>query len=202
MADGIQKSSDLWDLEHHLTQRRKEIDRKYDFRGSRLTDVVGETLVRKSPRRGRSARIAGREDEINPFFRPVSQRRRSLICILSAIAWFRKLSNSSPGSVVGLLPACPRALRVTREQFRKPRTIFGRAVSAASYRGGMVPIGCECLWAHAKHGAAVAEGALYGTCCRSRDPKVTATHQPRDPGSFRGTPLPSRIQGDGQSVAG
>jgi hypothetical protein len=28
----------------------------------------------------------GREDEINPFFRSVSQRRRSLICILSAIA--------------------------------------------------------------------------------------------------------------------
>jgi hypothetical protein len=30
--------------------------------------------------------IAGREDEVNPFFRPVSQRQRSLICILSAIA--------------------------------------------------------------------------------------------------------------------
>ena len=40
MANEIQKSSDLWDLEHHLTQRRKEIDRKYDFRGSRLTDLV------------------------------------------------------------------------------------------------------------------------------------------------------------------
>ena len=38
------QSSDLWDLEHHLTQRRKEIDRKYDFRGSRLTDVLGRLL--------------------------------------------------------------------------------------------------------------------------------------------------------------
>ena len=42
MANEIQKSSDLWDLEHHLT--RKEIDRKYDFRGSRLTDVLGRLL--------------------------------------------------------------------------------------------------------------------------------------------------------------
>ena len=44
MAKEIRKSSDLWDLEHHLTQRRKEIDRKYDFRGSRLTDVLGRLL--------------------------------------------------------------------------------------------------------------------------------------------------------------
>jgi len=44
MADEIQQSSDLWDLESYLTQRRKEIDRKYDFRGSRLTDVLGRLL--------------------------------------------------------------------------------------------------------------------------------------------------------------
>ena len=44
MANEIQKSSDLWDLEHHLTQRRKEIDRKYDFGASRLTDVLGRLL--------------------------------------------------------------------------------------------------------------------------------------------------------------
>jgi len=31
MASQIQQSSDLWDLEHYLTQRRKEIDRKYDY---------------------------------------------------------------------------------------------------------------------------------------------------------------------------
>ena len=41
MASQIQQSSDLWGLEHYLTQRRKEIDRKYDFRGSRLIDVLG-----------------------------------------------------------------------------------------------------------------------------------------------------------------
>ena len=44
MAKEIQKSSDLWDLEHHLTHRRKEIDRKYDFRSSRLIDVLGRLL--------------------------------------------------------------------------------------------------------------------------------------------------------------
>ena len=44
MANEILKSSDLWDLEHHLTQRRKEIDHRYDFRGSRLTDVLGRLL--------------------------------------------------------------------------------------------------------------------------------------------------------------
>jgi hypothetical protein len=31
--------------ERYLTERRKDIDRKYDTRGSRLKDVFGETLV-------------------------------------------------------------------------------------------------------------------------------------------------------------
>src|SRR5271169_4125522 len=44
MASQIQQSSDLWDLEYYLTERRKEIDRKFDFRGSRLTDVLGRLL--------------------------------------------------------------------------------------------------------------------------------------------------------------
>jgi len=44
MVNAIQKSSDLWDLEHYLTERRKEIDRKYDFRDSRRTDVLGRLL--------------------------------------------------------------------------------------------------------------------------------------------------------------
>jgi hypothetical protein len=29
MASQIQQRSDLWDLEHYLTERRKDIDRKY-----------------------------------------------------------------------------------------------------------------------------------------------------------------------------
>ena len=44
MASQIRQSSDLWDLERYLTQRRKEINRKYDFRDSRLTDVLGRLL--------------------------------------------------------------------------------------------------------------------------------------------------------------
>jgi hypothetical protein len=47
MASQIQQSSDLWDLEHYLTQRRKEIDRKYDYRYSQLTQVFARLLYEK-----------------------------------------------------------------------------------------------------------------------------------------------------------
>jgi hypothetical protein len=47
MANLVQQSSDLWDLEHYLTQRRKEIDRKYDYRHSQLTHVFGKLLHEK-----------------------------------------------------------------------------------------------------------------------------------------------------------
>ena len=44
MASQIEQPSDLWDLEHYLTQRRREIDRKYDYRYSQLTHVFGRLL--------------------------------------------------------------------------------------------------------------------------------------------------------------
>ena len=44
MASQIQQSSDLWDLEHYLTQRRKEIDSKYDYRYSHMTLILGKLL--------------------------------------------------------------------------------------------------------------------------------------------------------------
>ena len=44
MASQIRQSSDLWDLEHYLTRRRKEIDRKYDYRYSQLAHVFGRLL--------------------------------------------------------------------------------------------------------------------------------------------------------------
>jgi hypothetical protein len=44
MANRINEPADLWNLEHYLTQRRKNIDRKYDTRGSRLKDVLGRLL--------------------------------------------------------------------------------------------------------------------------------------------------------------
>jgi len=43
-ANAIQRSVDLWDLEHYLTQRRKEIDLKYDYRYSQLTQLFGRLL--------------------------------------------------------------------------------------------------------------------------------------------------------------
>ena len=47
MANAIQQSADLWDLEHYLTQRRKEIDRKYEYKYSQLTHVFGRLLHEK-----------------------------------------------------------------------------------------------------------------------------------------------------------
>ena len=44
MANQIKEPADVWELEHYLTERRKEIDRKYDFRASRLTRVFGTLL--------------------------------------------------------------------------------------------------------------------------------------------------------------
>jgi hypothetical protein len=44
MASQISQSPDLWDLEHYLTERRKEIDRKYDYRYSQLTQVFGRLV--------------------------------------------------------------------------------------------------------------------------------------------------------------
>jgi hypothetical protein len=36
--------AELWDLEHYMIERRKEIDRKYDYRYSRLTQLFGRLL--------------------------------------------------------------------------------------------------------------------------------------------------------------
>ena len=44
MASQINEPADLWELEHYLTQRRKEINRKYDYRYSQLTHVFGRLL--------------------------------------------------------------------------------------------------------------------------------------------------------------
>lgn len=43
-ANQINEPADLWDLEHYLKERRKEIDRKYDYRYSRLRHVLGRLL--------------------------------------------------------------------------------------------------------------------------------------------------------------
>ena len=70
MASQIQQSSDLWDLEHYLTERRKEINRKYDCRYSQLTHVFGRLLYEK---RLHEDELRGlREDKLNSI-RSVAQ---------------------------------------------------------------------------------------------------------------------------------
>jgi Photoprotection regulator fluorescence recovery protein len=65
MASQIQQSSDLWDLEHYLTERRKEIDRKYDYGYSQLTQVFGRLLYEK---RLLEEELRGlREDKLRPI---------------------------------------------------------------------------------------------------------------------------------------
>jgi hypothetical protein len=43
-ANQINTPADLWALERYLAEQRKDIDRKYDFRSSRLTRVFGRLL--------------------------------------------------------------------------------------------------------------------------------------------------------------
>ncbi len=62
MATKIKQPSDLWDLEHYLTQRRKEIDHKYDYRYSNLTLVFGK-LIREG-RLGEEELRGLREDKL------------------------------------------------------------------------------------------------------------------------------------------
>jgi hypothetical protein len=44
MATKINQPEQLWDLEQYLTERRKQIDRKYDRRSSQLTSVLGRLV--------------------------------------------------------------------------------------------------------------------------------------------------------------
>jgi len=46
MAERIKESDELWELERHLTQRRKEIDAKYEYKYSVVLLVLGD-LVRQ-----------------------------------------------------------------------------------------------------------------------------------------------------------
>ena len=65
-AERIEQPSHLWDLEHYLTRRRQEIDRKYDYRYS----VLPLCLRRPSPRRphlqGRSERPRRGQARLGP----------------------------------------------------------------------------------------------------------------------------------------
>ena len=65
MANAIQGSADLWDLELYLTQRRKEIDFKYDSHHSQPMHVFGRLLYEK---RLCEEELHGlREDKLKPI---------------------------------------------------------------------------------------------------------------------------------------
>jgi hypothetical protein len=83
-ANRIRQPSDVWGLERYLTQRRKEIDRKYQFRASHLTQVLGELLHEKRISE-RELRARG-QAELCAVFRQTSDRARGLTWVLSAVA--------------------------------------------------------------------------------------------------------------------
>ena len=47
MAIRIKEPADAWRLERYLTQRRKDIDRRYEFRSSRLKQMLGMLLCER-----------------------------------------------------------------------------------------------------------------------------------------------------------
>jgi len=44
MANDIRRPADLWSMEQYLTQRRNEIDDKYDYRYSQLPIIFGRLI--------------------------------------------------------------------------------------------------------------------------------------------------------------
>jgi hypothetical protein len=62
MASQINEPDDLWELERYLTERRKDINHKYDSRGSRLKDVLGRLLYEN--RLGENNLCGLREDKM------------------------------------------------------------------------------------------------------------------------------------------
>jgi len=90
MAAEVKEPSGLWELEHFLTQRRKEINRKYEYRGSKLRFVLG-TLLHEGRLTEQGLRGL-REDKLKeiPFSRRLlEQQERSH---LSAMACSRHLA--------------------------------------------------------------------------------------------------------------
>ena len=73
MANQVNEPADLWDLEHYLTQRRKEIDRKYEYKYSQLTHVFGRLLHEQRLR----------EDELRGLQEDKLQLIRSVATFLS-----------------------------------------------------------------------------------------------------------------------
>ena len=74
MAGRIEQPSDLWELERYLTERRKEIDRQYDYRYSVLLNVFAG-LIRKG--RLREQDLRGLSEEKLRHIHQMAQASRS-----------------------------------------------------------------------------------------------------------------------------
>jgi hypothetical protein len=72
-AGRINQPADLWDLQEYLTQRRKEIDHKYNYRYSHLTQVFGRLLY--------ETRVS--EEELRGFSKDKLKTMRSLAKFLA-----------------------------------------------------------------------------------------------------------------------
>ena len=99
MASQIKEPSDLWELEDYLTQRRKEIDRKYNYRYSQLTQVFWETLVREATRGGRATRVREDKLKIDPFFRQILGRGRGRLRQPETRVEVYAVESDPPGTV-------------------------------------------------------------------------------------------------------
>ena len=103
MANKIKVPADVWALERYLTQRRRDIDRKYEFRSSRLTQILGMLL---SERRILEEELRGlREDKIKAI-RTCAELlwEDARIRILSAMACLRHSSCQTSASQRELSP--------------------------------------------------------------------------------------------------
>src|ERR1700676_1589807 len=73
MAARIEQPSDLWELERYLTERRKEIDRQYDYRYSVLLNLFAD-LIQKG--RLREQDLQGLSEEKLRHIRQMAQPGR------------------------------------------------------------------------------------------------------------------------------
>lgn len=79
MAGRIEQPSDLWKLERYLTERRKEIDRQYDYRYSVLLSVFADLIqkgrLREQDLEGLSQEKLRRINYMSQAWRPSELQR-------------------------------------------------------------------------------------------------------------------------------
>ena len=141
MASQIQQSSDLWDFEHFiLTQRRKEIDRKYHYRYSRLTQMFGILLYQNRLSEEELRGEQGLQAEGDSFFRQIPSGGRGLTCILSAIAWLHQQTLCGPASDASALDSDSRRVNIHPiAALRMSSSSFGRSCAPSALQSNATP---------------------------------------------------------------